>query len=465
MRHIPLSSLSVSTISAACTCYDNRNGHHSINTLLMTAFEKKLAIYSFSMEDLRTSSPHTSSKIGSAQVSNTMKINLNKNMNEYEDDYDDGKYLRDACDRNFSNVESQSQVEVEVDSEVIYDSMKVSEKIESKSRGKWLFPPPTSSTSFPLKDSDHESHRDEEGLLPNRKKSVKNDSSDNDDSDDDDDCNDDNDNDKKVNEINKNRNPLQKKIKKSLYSDLTIPLSLFLVEGMFFDDMGKRGLNYESNKNRSDEDNSSRNSNSDKVIVSPLFPKIITKNNKNNQSNGRNQSTSAVATMRCKERGSWEDPVKDSMGRLIDQPITFRSNLRSSGYGQQIIDKKVDRSARRMSNPNIGSTAVLNSKIGNISNNDKNSTDKNKSKPITTGGPRLRLYPNDCHPTTRYQSQNDFPVPLKGGPSPPPIYDIAYRYFTYNPFTSLPIFIWIFVDFLLNLLIEENFSSLICYVN
>ena len=58
MRHIPLSSLSVSTISAACTCYDNRNGHHLINTLLMTAFEKKLAIYSFSMEDLRISSTY-----------------------------------------------------------------------------------------------------------------------------------------------------------------------------------------------------------------------------------------------------------------------------------------------------------------------------------------------------------------------------------------------------------------------
>ena len=42
-----------------------------------------------------------------------MKINLNKNMSEYEDDYDDGKYLRDACDKNFSNVESQSQVEVD----------------------------------------------------------------------------------------------------------------------------------------------------------------------------------------------------------------------------------------------------------------------------------------------------------------------------------------------------------------
>ena len=436
MRYIPLSSLSVSTISAACTCYYNRNGDQSIDTLLMTAFEKKIAVYSFSLEDPKTSSSHTPPKIGSVQISSSTKEDLYRNVNDYEDDYEDTKYVQDRSNKDYSNKEIHSHVEV--NSEVMHSSMKSTEKMVSKNRGKWLFPPPISSTSLPLKDVDHESQRDRDGVFSNEKNSVVDNDSENNDGDDNNDDDDDKNSDYNyINndyDIHMKKNPSQKNIKKSLYSDFTIPLSLFPVEGMFFDNIGKTGLTHESNNDRNDQDNNSRNSNSEKVIVSPLLPKIISKSS---QLNGRNQSTSAATITRCKERGSWENPVKDSMGRLIDQPITFRSNLRSSGYGQQILDKKVDRSARRKSNPNISSPVVSNSKMSNISNNCISGSDKDKNKPCKTSGPRLRLYPSESQPTTQYQSQNDFPAIIKGGPSPPPIYDIAYRYCTYTPFISL----------------------------
>ena len=443
MRYIPLSSLSVSTISAACTCYNNRNENQSIDTLLMTAFEKKIAVYSFSLEDPKTSSSLTPPKVGSVQISSRTKEDSYRNVNDFGDDYEDTNYIQDGSNKNCNNKEIHS--DVEVDGEVMHDSMKSTEIMVSKNRGKWLFPTPISRTSLPLRDCDHESQRDRNGVFSNKKNSVNDNDSENNDDDDNNDHDDDKYSDNNYtnnnDDIHMKKNPSQKNIKKSLYADFTIPLSLFPVEGMFFDNIGKKGLTHESNNERNDEDHNSRNSNSDRVIVSPLLPKIISKNS---QVNGRNQSTSAATITRCKERGSWENPVKDSMGRLIDQPITFRSNLRSSGYGQQILDKKVDRSARRKSNPNISSPVVSNSKMSNISNNCISGSDKDKNKPCKTSGPRLRLYPSESQPTTHYQSQNDFPAIIKGGPSPPPIYDIAYRYCTYTPFTSLLFSICIF---------------------
>ena len=474
----------------------------------MTAFDRRAASYSFSLNY-----PNTSARTAFNIVSTTcVKINTQNIDDNHDDNCDDNRddnrdnnldhhcasAMKSPSNRNLTD--RHDDVNVEIETEIVYDSETLSMKNEDKNntKGKWHFPPPTSTkssfSSYDTRDSqkgrakdlssveaDHinncsNSHDNYFNCNNNNKNNnnnnKNNDNNSNYNADDNSNNNSDNDNENEYENMNE-KDSKKKEQKNSLYSDLTIPISLFPVEGMFFSTMNHHGNddghddnNYQNNSNNNisnnnNKKNSSNSSNrnngddNDTKFSSPLLPKI-TNNNQNNQRYGSNQSTIQVTSVSCRVKGSWEEPVKDSAGRLIDQPITFRSSLRSSGYGQQLVEKKVDSSGRRRSNSSARSapsstktststsdranrssshTSDSDSKNNNSNNNSNNNNNsgkgRNESKniikdsPTVFSGPRLRLYPRDCLPMTLYQGHNDYP--MKGSSSPSPIYDIAYR--------------------------------------
>lgn len=93
-----------------------------------------------------------------------------------------------------------------------------------------------------------------------------------------------------------------------------------------------------------------------------------------------------------KLRGDWEKPLKSSKGEIIDQPVTFHSRIKSSGYG--VADASGNRwKQKKQSNQYRSKSAPRPSVV----------TDR------TTVASRLRMYPRDCGPLTQLQEYNNYP--------------------------------------------------------
>jgi hypothetical protein len=98
--------------------------------------------------------------------------------------------------------------------------------------------------------------------------------------------------------------------------------------------------------------------------------------------------------------GGWERPMKSNKGEIIDQPVTFHSRIKSSGYG--VADVATNRWKQKRQGESVTSKPS-----------------RSKSAPRNTGvtdrttlASRLRMYPRDCGPLTQHQEYNNFPPPV-----------------------------------------------------
>lgn len=98
-------------------------------------------------------------------------------------------------------------------------------------------------------------------------------------------------------------------------------------------------------------------------------------------------------------RGDWEAPRRNSQGHVVDQPVTFHKNIRSSGYGQQIAAKQASKFG--------GTTKKLTSTMRSSSAPRMNRAGDAKSS--NNSGHRIRMYPMDCGFMDTYQAHLDYP--------------------------------------------------------
>jgi hypothetical protein len=108
-------------------------------------------------------------------------------------------------------------------------------------------------------------------------------------------------------------------------------------------------------------------------------------------------------------KGNWEQPLKNSKGQLVNQPVTFHSRIKSSGYGQKSNDpfqRKLDakrlQQQKQQKEKNLRSASAP--RLRNEKNGKSDLIERNPNR-----GPRLRLYPIDCDVTTTHQSHWDYP--------------------------------------------------------
>lgn len=117
------------------------------------------------------------------------------------------------------------------------------------------------------------------------------------------------------------------------------------------------------------------------------------------------KSTSSTSNSGKKSgvRGNWEAPMKNAKGQIINQPVTFHTKIKSSGYGQQSNDlfqrkleakRKKEKEKEKEKEKKMRSTSAP-----KLRSNDTN----------TNRGPRIRSYPLDCDVTTTHQPHWDFP--------------------------------------------------------
>lgn len=174
----------------------------------------------------------------------------------------------------------------------------------------------------------------------------------------------------------------------SFYADLSVPLSLFLVEGVI----------------------PHATAGSKTILPSPS----TTCGPSNTEKDKEKEVPKVGDKVRVKD--SWESPLKDKSGRVVDQPVTFQTHLRSSGYGQQVAKKTSSKSAapRRQSVPGLRPSSSPSSSLRSVS--------------VVGSGPRIRVYPRTCDPMTVHQSYNDYPLVRGASSSVFPVYAIAYRY-------------------------------------
>jgi hypothetical protein len=118
------------------------------------------------------------------------------------------------------------------------------------------------------------------------------------------------------NDILEDERELGKNSHESIYSDTSIPLSLFPNERLI---LLNSSLLYEESNNNNNTDTSNDTKNS------------TTKTNEK-----------GAKASRLQAKGSWENPLKDKQGRLIDQPVTFQNRIVSSGYKQQTVRKNTE---------------------------------------------------------------------------------------------------------------------------
>lgn len=110
------------------------------------------------------------------------------------------------------------------------------------------------------------------------------------------------------------------------------------------------------------------------------------------------QPLSARSKNSLKVRGDWEKPLKSSKGEIIDQPVTFHSRIKSSGYGVADVSGNRWKQKKQLnaSNQHRSKSAPRQSNV----------TDR------TTVASRLRTYPRDCGPLTQLQEYNNYPPPV-----------------------------------------------------
>lgn len=101
---------------------------------------------------------------------------------------------------------------------------------------------------------------------------------------------------------------------------------------------------------------------------------------------------------KSRSRGDWEAPRRNSAGQIVDQPVTFHKNIRSSGYGQNSKQPP-----RRYSG--------VASKVANGSGVRSTSAPRMASaqSKLPAGGHKIRMYPMDCEMMNLYQAHLDYP--------------------------------------------------------
>lgn len=106
---------------------------------------------------------------------------------------------------------------------------------------------------------------------------------------------------------------------------------------------------------------------------------------------------------RTRMKGDWEKPLKDAQGRLVNQPVTFHTRIKSSGYGQQPQDlftkKMLARQKEKDKEKKLRSTSAPRLRPGGGS----------ASGGGSGGSGRLRLYPLHCQPMQTHLPMWDYP--------------------------------------------------------
>lgn len=133
-------------------------------------------------------------------------------------------------------------------------------------------------------------------------------------------------------------------------------------------------------------------------------------------------------------RGGWEAPLKNSKGQLVDQPVTFHTKIKSSGYGQVSNDpfqrrleaKRKERTSRSNSAPRLRPSANGSTSNGTTAGR-RNSA---LGQPSGAGvGGRIRTYPMDCAPMSSQLISWDYPdnvASSSAAASSNPIFHLAY---------------------------------------
>ena len=91
--------------------------------------------------------------------------------------------------------------------------------------------------------------------------------------------------------------------------------------------------------------------------------------------------------------------MKSNKGEILDQPVTFHSRIKSSGYG--VADVAANRWKQKKQINATSSSYRSKSAPRNAGTTDR-----------TTMASRLRMYPRDCGPLTQIQEYNNYPPPV-----------------------------------------------------
>jgi hypothetical protein len=136
---------------------------------------------------------------------------------------------------------------------------------------------------------------------------------------------------------------------------------------------------------------------------------LTSTNTGNGEGGNRQQQQQQPQTSRSKTptkvqiRGNWERPVRSNKGEIIDQPVTFHSRIKSSGYG--VADVSGNRWKQKKQINATSSSSSYRSKSA-PRNHHSGTTDR------TTIASRLRMYPRDCGPLIQIQEYNNYPPPV-----------------------------------------------------
>jgi hypothetical protein len=135
--------------------------------------------------------------------------------------------------------------------------------------------------------------------------------------------------------------------------------------------------------------------------------------------------------------GTWETPKKSKQGKLLDQPITFQRNVKSSGYGQIPQDsferKRFFQQQEKLKKQNAENATAARTMQRSLSaprgrlGGSGGASDGGDAKPAAVGGPHIRHYPLDCAPIQYHQQDCDV-VPCAGvtADGNAPVHNIAY---------------------------------------
>lgn len=211
------------------------------------------------------------------------------------------------------------------------------------------------------------------------------------------------------NNINSNisQQPRQSFFKNSVYEDPNIPLSFFLHPSM----------------NRVDNDEAHLTDYQRSLLDTPQPKTNVEKPNSNA---ARRLSSATGSTLSVK---------KDKHGKIIDQPITFQSKIKSSGYGQipqdsferkrffqqqeklkkQNAEKRVSQLQRSLSAPRSGRKT------------EAGMDESNKKPSCAPSGAHIRQYPMECGPVLQHMQICDItPIPALSVGTSCPVHHVAY---------------------------------------
>jgi hypothetical protein len=104
--------------------------------------------------------------------------------------------------------------------------------------------------------------------------------------------------------------------------------------------------------------------------------------------------------------GGWERPMKSTKGEIIDQPVTFHSRIKSSGYGVADVASNRWKQKRQGESTTSASSSSKPYRSKSAPRNTTGVTDR------TTLASRLRMYPRECGSLTQHQEYNNFPPPV-----------------------------------------------------